>query len=86
MFQILFPSIYRRIRTLEYFMSQLSDALTELDSATNAVADRLEELANQLDANDLDAANQVRGHAARLRELAADQDNPVPPEQPQPQV
>lgn len=68
-------------------MSQLSDALVELDGATNAVAERLEALANQLDALDLDAANEVRTHAARLRELAADPDNPVPPAPlPEPEV
>lgn len=67
-------------------MSQLSDALVELDGATNAVADRLEALANRLDELDLDAANEVRAHSARLRELAADPDNPVPAPLPEPEV
>lgn len=86
MFRLLFPRTNRRILVLEYFMSQLSDALAELDAATNAVAERLEDLANDLDQLDLDAANQVRTHAARLRELAADEDNPVPPAQPEPEL
>jgi len=87
LFSLLFPQTDRRILALEYQMSQLSDALLELDAATNAVAERLEDLANDLDQLDLNAANEVRTHAARLRELAADPDNPVPPAPlPEPQV
>lgn len=66
-------------------MSQLSDALAELDEATNAVAARLEQLANQLDEFDLNASNAVRAEAARLRTLAADPENPVPTPEPQPE-
>lgn len=67
-------------------MSQLSDALVELDEATNAVAARLEALANQLDEFDLNASNAVRAEATRLRSLAADPENPVPPVEPEPEV
>lgn len=66
-------------------MSQLSDALAELDEATNAVAARLEQLANQLDEFDLNASNAVRAEAARLRTLAADPENPVPAPEPLPE-
>lgn len=78
LFSFLFPREDRRLRLMEHFMSQLSDALAELDDATNAVAARLEQLANELDQLDIDAANSVRVEAARLRTLAVDPDNPVP--------
>lgn len=80
LFSLLFPQTDQRISFLEYFMSRLTDALVELDEATNAVAARLEDLANDLDQHDLDSANAVRAQASRLRELAADPENPVPAE------
>lgn len=80
LFSLLFPRTDERISYLEYFMSRLTDALLELDEATNAVAARLEDLANDLDQHDLDSANAVRAQASRLRELAADPENPVPVE------
>lgn len=80
LFSLMFPQTDQRISFLEYFMSRLTDALVELDEATNAVAARLEDLANDLDQHDLDSANAVRAQASRLRELAADPENPVPAE------
>jgi hypothetical protein len=61
-------------------MAALDDALAELNDATNAVAARLEDLANDVAQHDGAAADAVRAQAARLRGLAADPQNPVPPE------
>jgi hypothetical protein len=80
MFQFLFPHIYRRIQTLEYHMARLDDALAELNDATNAVAARLEDVLGDIEQADSAAADKVRVEVERLRSLAADPQNPVPPE------
>lgn len=67
-------------------MAQLDDALAELNEATNSVAARLEDVLDDIEQADSNAAGKVRAEVARLRDLAADPANPVPPEQPQPQV
>lgn len=61
-------------------MALLDDALAELNDATNAVAARLEDLADDVAQHDGAAADAVRAQAARLRDLAADPENPVPAE------
>lgn len=74
-------------------MSEVTDVLSELNDATNEVAGELEdnaakikELTDQLAAQDPQAAadlaealSGVRAASQRLRDLAADPENPVPP-------
>lgn len=59
-------------------MSLTADALTELDDATTAVADRIDALVSQVDGLDSGTAAQIATETARLRGLAADPSNPVP--------
>lgn len=61
-------------------MALLDDALAELNDATNAVAARLEDVLDDIEQADAGAAAKVRAEVARLRDLAADPENPVPPE------
>lgn len=65
-------------RSLEVFMSLTSDALTELDDATNAVADRLDAVLAQNSDMDAATADAIRTESVKLRGLAADPSNPVP--------
>lgn len=60
-------------------MALTDQALADLDAATNEVADELDALKNQLSEVDGTVADRITAAAARLRGLAADPDNPVPP-------
>lgn len=64
-------------------MALTDEALADLDTATNEVAARLDELADQIETVDAGVAAQIRTRAERLRTLAADPANPVP-EDPEP--
>lgn len=70
--------IEQNIDLLGEFMSKITEALADLDDATNAVAARLDALAGQVAASDQSAADQIKVEADRLRTLAADPNNPVP--------
>jgi hypothetical protein len=64
---------------MEARMAQIAAALAELDSATNEVAAELEALTAQVSNLDADTAARITAAATRLRGLAADPENPVPP-------
>ena len=64
---------------LETRMSKAEDALVELDAATNEVAAELEAALASGAINDSAIAEKITAAATRLRGLAADPENPVPP-------
>jgi predicted ABC-type transport system involved in lysophospholipase L1 biosynthesis ATPase subunit len=70
--------IFRRLNHLENHMSAVDDALADLDTATTAVADRIDALIADLGNIDTDTATKIATETARLRSLAADPTNPVP--------
>lgn len=72
-------AFYRRLSALEQRMALSDDALADLDVATNEVAADLDDLKNQLSTADAAVAARITAAADRLRGLAADPANPVPP-------
>ena len=84
LFEVLFPATARRITTLEFQMALTDAALADLDDATNAVADELDELRGELKDSDSALALRISAAADRLRGLAADPNEPVPPAPPAP--
>lgn len=68
----------RFARALEHFMDQTNAALAELDEATTAVADRIDELIGNVEGVDATTAAAIAVQTSRLRGLAADPTNPVP--------
>lgn len=85
LFAFLFPSTARRITILEFKMALTDAALAELDEATNAVADELDQLRDELGDADAAIALRISAAADRLRGLAADPTEPVPPAPPAPE-
>lgn len=79
LFAFLFPHAEHRLTTLEYRMALTDAALADLDAATNAVADELDELRGDLADQDSAVALRISAAADRLRGLAADPETPVPP-------
>lgn len=73
---------HRRLVILERHMALTDQALADLDAATNEVADDLDRLRDQVANFDQALADQIGSRTARLRELAVDPENPVPPAQP----
>lgn len=71
--------VFRRLNALEAQMSETTDALVELDAATNEIAADLEQMEETIAGFDSDTATKIRAAAARLRSLAADPTEPVPP-------
>jgi len=71
--------VHRRLSHLEYRMALTDQALADLNDATNEVAAELEDLRDQLAGADAAVAQRITDAAARLRGLAADPENPVPP-------
>lgn len=67
------------IDKLEERMSATEDALRDLDQATNDVAAEVDELRAQVANFDQDTAAKLGVVAERLRGLAADPSQPVPP-------
>jgi hypothetical protein len=65
-----------RFRALEFRMSDVSDAIAEINTETDALAARVDAIVESTD--DATAA-QLRPIASRLRGIAADPANPVPP-------
>jgi uncharacterized coiled-coil protein SlyX len=76
--------VFRRLDELECRMSATEDALAELDEATTAVADRIDELLASVGNLDATTAAAIRTETERLRGLASDPDNPVPDPAPEP--
>lgn len=72
-------AVHRRLSNLEYRMALTDQALADLDAATNEVAAELDDLKAQLSGADQAVADRITAAATRLRGLAADPDNPVPP-------
>ena len=71
--------VNRRISHLEYRMALSDAALADLDAATNEVAAELDQLRGELTGADQAVADRISAAANRLRGLAADPENPVPP-------
>jgi hypothetical protein len=65
-------------QAVEAFMSLTQNALADLDAATTAVADRIDQLVASVGDLDQATADAIAVETARLRGLAADADNPVP--------
>lgn len=72
-------NLFTRVTTLEDRMSQIDAALTELNDATNEVAADLDALEAKVAEIDSATAGKIRAAADRLRGLAADPAQPVPP-------
>ncbi|ALE77661.1 hypothetical protein WY02_03460 [Pseudonocardia sp. AL041005-10] len=72
-------NVFTRLTTLEDRMSQIDAALAELNDATNEVAADLDALEAQVAEIDSATAGKIRAAADRLRGLAADPEQPVPP-------
>jgi hypothetical protein len=72
-------AVNRRLSQLEFRMALTDEALADLDAATNEVAAELEELRDLLSGADQALAGRITAAATRLRGLAADPENPVPP-------
>lgn len=66
-------------------MTATEDALVELDQATTAVADRIDELLGAVGNLDASTAAAIRTETEKLRGLAADPQNPVPDTEPTPE-
>lgn len=64
-------------RKVELMGAQTQAALTELDSSLQEVAGELEELADQVEADDATTAGEIRTRAQRLRDLRPDENVPV---------
>lgn len=60
-------------------MSQVDDVVAELNTATNDIATELEDLRSQVSGLDAVTAEKFTPIVERLRALAADPSNPVPP-------
>lgn len=65
-------------QAVEAFMSLTQNALADLDAATTAVADRIDQLIGSVADLDQSTADAIAVETDRLRGLAADADNPVP--------
>lgn len=72
-----------RIASLEARMSLSETALEDLNDATNEVAAELVEIRGEIAATDTALAGRIGSAANRLRGLAADPNNPVPPVDPE---
>lgn len=70
--------ILNRLDRLEQSMSQVDDALADLNNATNDVAEDLERLRDEVAAFDAGTAEKIQPIVERLRSLAVDPENPVP--------
>lgn len=66
----------RFFRSLEAYMSDVSDAIAEINTETDALAARVDAIVENTDD---ETAAQLRPIAERLRGIAADPANPVPP-------
>lgn len=72
-------AVDRRLNQLELRMALTDQALADLNDATNEVAAELDDLRGQLSDADAAVAQRISDAASRLRGLAADPENPVPP-------
>lgn len=73
---------YLGITKLEKRMSASEDKLTEIDTVTTEIADKIAALVG----SDAALAEKLQPHLDRLRGIDADLDNPVPPPVPAPAV
>jgi septal ring factor EnvC (AmiA/AmiB activator) len=71
--------LVQKIATLEERMSQTDDAITELNTATNDLAARIDVILSNEASLDANTATELRAVRDRLQGLAADPANPVPP-------
>lgn len=72
-------TVHNRLTHLEARMAKSEDALAELDVATDEIATELEDLRDDVAQHDAALAAKITEKAARLRGLAKDPENPVPP-------
>jgi chromosome segregation ATPase len=74
----------QKIATLEVAMSDTTDAIAELNTETDALAARIDAVLASNETVDDATAAELRAVSSRLRGLAADPANPVPPVEPTP--
>jgi hypothetical protein len=74
----------QKIATLEVAMSDTTDAIAELNTETDALAARIDAVIGSIEGVDDATAAELRAVSSRLRGLAADPANPVPPVEPTP--
>lgn len=67
-----------RVTKLEGKMSTVQDVVSQLDAATNTIADKLTRLQEQVAGSDAALASEFEPVIARLRALGSDPANPVP--------
>ena len=60
-------------------MSRVDDVIADLDTATNDIANELDQLRDEVANLDGATADKLTPIVERLRTLAADPENPVPP-------
>ncbi len=77
-------ALVQKITTMEELMSQTEDAIAELNTETNSLADRLDVILARETALDATTAGEIQAVSARLKGLAADPANPVPVDEPAP--
>jgi ABC-type transporter Mla subunit MlaD len=77
----------QKIHNLEVQMSDTTDAIAELNTETDALAARIDAVLASIEGVDDATAAELRKVSARLKGLAADPANPVPPadEEPSPE-
>lgn len=74
----------QKVNRIMALAEEIRALLAKIDAATNAVAERIAQLKAQIknsltDAEVADIQSQLTAAEARLRAVAADPDNPVPP-------
>jgi uncharacterized coiled-coil protein SlyX len=67
-----------RIARLEQSMSRVDDVITDLNTATDEIANDLDALREQVSGLDAVTAEKFQPLVDRLRALGADPENPVP--------
>ncbi len=77
-------ALAQKIHDMEVRMSATEDAIAELNTETNSLADRLDVILARETALDATTAGEIQAVSARLKGLAADPANPVPADEPAP--
>jgi uncharacterized coiled-coil protein SlyX len=68
-----------RMSRMEQHVTQIDDVIAELNDATNQIAEELDALRGDVANVDTVTAQKFQPLVDRLRQLAADPSNPVPP-------
>ena len=76
-----------RLKALERYVATQAEVIAQINDYTNTLATKLEDLQGRIAAGDAAAVEALLPVAARLRELAADDAEPIPaplPDEPAP--